>query len=891
MPKQNAPLMKFNRGVMSPLGLARADLENYPWFAEDQTNFMPRILGSMMLRPGWQYIDSTLSNAAAVHIPFIFSNSDTAIIELTNLAMRVRVSEAVISRTAVSSAVTNGTFTSNVTNWTDADDAGCTSAWLTGGYLSLIGDGSAYARRRQQVTVAGGDQNVEHALTIVIARGEVVLRVGASAGAEGYIAATTLTEGQHSLAFTPTGDFHIEFAANKKYASLVDSVAVAGSGDMTIVTPWSSANLSKVRYSQSGDIVYCACDGIQQYQIERRGTRSWSCVKYLADDGPFRNINTENISLSLSAVDGDVTITASSPVFKSTQVGGLIKIESVGQFVEVTAAADNLFSNYIKITGTDTGPGTQRDITVVRSGFGTATLTLQRSVGSPGAWSDVTTYTTNGTSTYNDGLDNQIIYYRIGIKTGNYTSGTIVASLESTSGSLTGIGRITAYTSTTVVTASALTDFGSTTGSINWYEGSWSDRRGYPSAVALYESRLFWAGRDKVYGSVSDAYESYNSATVGDSGPIIRGIGEGPVDTINWLLPLSRLIVGGQGAEWSVKSTTFDEPLTPTNFNIKSPSTQGSAAVAPIKIDDRGMFVDKTATRLYQIYYDTNAFDFISDDLTKVAPEVMTGTIVRLAVQRRPDTRIHCVLSDGTVAVYVYDQTENVRCWIKVNTTGTVEDAFVLPGTTEDTVYYVVNRTINGSTKRYLEKWALESECQGGTLNKQADSFKSISQASSTTITGLSHLEAATVCVWAGGLYLGTYTVASGNITVSTAVTTAIVGLPYTATFKSTKLAYAAGLGTALAQRKRLTQLGLLLYNTHHLGLQYGEDASNLDDLPGIVEDLEVVAGTVWTTKDLDLMEINSTWGTDGRLYLKATAPKPVTLLAAVIGVETKDKG
>lgn len=885
MPKQNAPLQKFNRGMISPLGLARVDLENYPFFAEDQTNWMPRILGSMMLRPGWGYIDSTLSNAAAFHIPFVFSNSDTAILEMTDSVMRVRLSETAITRPSVSSAVTNGTFGSNITNWTDADDAGGTSSWLTGGYASLVGNGTAYARLRQQVTVGGADQGDEHALRIIIARGNVVLKVGSSAGGEQYITATTLTEGQHSIAFTPTGDFHIELAANTKYASLVDSIAVEGSGTMQIPTPWAAANLTKLRYTQSGDVVFIACDGIQQYKVNRYASRSWGVVKYLADDGPFRNLNITTTTITPTAISGDTTLTASAPVFTSSMVGGLIKIDSIGQRVEVSATAENTFSNEIEITGTE------RSFTIVRSGFGTATLTLQRSLGAPGTWVDVTTYTTNGTVAYDDGLDNQIAYYRIGVKTGEYTSGTIVASLEIASGSITGVARITAFSSSTSVTAHVLTDFGRTTATTDWYEGAWSSRRGFPSCVTLYESRLFWAGRDKIWGSVSDGYSSFDSATEGDSGPISRSIGEGPVDSINWLLPLSRLIVGGQGAEWSVKSTTFDEPLTPTNFNIKSPSTQGSGAVAGVKIDDRGMFVDKTLSRLYQIYYDANVFDFISDDLTKIIPEIMSGTVVRIAVQRKPDTRIHCVLSDGTVAIYVYDQAENVRCWVKATTDGLVEDVVVLPGTTEDTVYYTVNRTINGSTKRYLEKWALESECQGGTLNKQADSFLSISQASSTTISGLSHLEAETVVVWAGGLYLGTYTVSGGSITVSTAVTTAIVGLAYSATFKSTKLAYAAGLGTALVQRKKLHQLGLILHNTHHLGLQYGEDADNLDDLPGVVEDLEVVAGTVWSRKDLDLMEINSTWQTDSRLYLKATAPKPCTLLAAIVSVQTNDKG
>ena len=158
-------------------------------------------------------------------------------------------------------------------------------------------------------------------------------------------------------------------------------------------------------------------------------------------------------------------------------------------------------------------------------------------------------------------------------------------------------------------------------------------------------------------------------------------------------------------------------------------------------------------------------------------------------------------------------------------------------------------------------------------------------------MTGLGHLEGKSVVVWGNGFDLGTYTVTAGAITLSTAVTSAVIGLPYSAQFKSTKLAYAAGMGTALNQRKRLASMGLTLYNTHHLGLQYGEDFTNLDDIPLVIEDEEVTAGTIWSHKDLDMMEINTTWSTDGRLCLPAAAPRPCTLLACTITVQTNDHG
>src|SRR5690606_8181026 len=119
----------------------------------------------------------------------------------------------------------------------------------------------------------------------------------------------------------------------------------------------------------------------------------------------------------------------------------------------------------------------------------------------------------------------------------------------------------------------------------DWWEGEWSSYRGYPSAVSLYEGRLWHAGLDKLWASISDAYEDFDDEFEGDAGPISRSIGEGPVDSIHWLLALGRLLFGtalnsgdfpaakiGGNNVFAVRSSSFDEPLTPTNFSLKNAS-------------------------------------------------------------------------------------------------------------------------------------------------------------------------------------------------------------------------------------------------------------------------------------------------------------------------------
>lgn len=892
MARENTALVAFNRGRVSQLALARTDIKRIALSAETMTNWVPRVLGSMSLRAGLGYLGSSKSDNTARYVPFVFSTDDTALVELTALVMRVWISDTVLTRVSVSTAITNGEFLTDVSGWTDDDEAGGTSSW-DAGYLRLVGDGTAAAIRTQSVTVAAADQNVEHALRIVVNRGPVTLRVGSTSGGDDYITETELGTGIHSLAFTPTGSpVYVRFLSRLERIIYVDSCTIEAAGVVELTSPWPAAALDDIRYDQSGDVIFLACDGYQQRRIERRRARSWSIVTYYAEDGPFRTENTGPITLTPSSLTGNANLTASAALFRSTHVGALFRVTSVGQSVtgSVTSIAST-FTSPIRVTGVSP----ERTFTIVISGTWTGTVVLQRSLTSAsGPWSDVAgkSWTANTTETYDDALDNQIVWYQLGCKASGWGSGTISLSLSIATGSITGIGRVISFSTSVLVSVEILSAFGGTTASDIWSEGRWSDYRGWPSAVAFAEGRLWWAGKDFLDGSVSDAFTSFDDTFEGDAGPIARSIGSGPVDTINWLLSSQRLLVGTEGSEIVAKASTQDEPITPTACSLRAVSTQGSAAVQAVKIDKRGVYVQRGGTRVMELSIGDD-LEYGSTDLTLLCPEIGTPSITRMAVQRQPDTRIHAMRSDGTVALGVFDKAESVLCWCDIETDGDVEDVVILPGddgTGEDSVYYLVKRTINGSTKRYLERWALESQCIGATLNRQADSFVVWTGSSSTTITGLSHLEGESVVVWAGGKDLGTYTVTSGQITgVSESVTSAVIGVAYEAAFKSSKLSRAQG-GTALTQPKRISHLGLVLVNAHYQGLQYGPDSATLEDMPLVENGTAVASNTVHATYDEMSFEFPGRWDTDSRLYLKAMAPRPCTVLAAIMSVETHDR-
>lgn len=910
MGRQNAPLLSFNRGEVAKTALARVDVDRLRLSAEEQVNWMPSVLGPMGLRGGLKYLGSIRNDLTCRLLPFVFSNSDLALLELTDLKLRVWTvsgdTETLVSRAAVSTVVTNGDFSSG-TGWTLVQTGAGAAATISGGKLNLASPATGgLAQGKRTVTVAIGDQNVEHGFRIVVDRGPVRFRAGSTDGDDDFIGETTLDTGTHSLAFTPTGGtVYIQLETITAPNKIVDSITIDAAGTLELPTTFAEADLGYVRDGQSGDIVFLAILGQQQRKIERRSARSWSVVLYQSDDGPFGAVNGTDITLTPAALSGNTTLTASRALFKSSHVGALFRLFSSGQTTQNSLTAQNTFGDTIRVTGV----GEDRRFAYAITGTWVGTLTLQRSLDGPTTgFIDITTTAGNASTTYNDGLDNSIAWYRIGFKTGNYTSGTATIALSYSGGGAAGIARVVGFSSKTVVDVEVLTAFSSLTATADWNEGDWSTRQGYPAAVRFYDGRLWWAGRDRVWGSVSDNYYSFNIDTEGDAGPINRSVGFGPVDTINWLLDLSRLIVGREGAETSVRSGSFDEPLSPTNFTLKDCTTQGSAPVGAVKIDTRGVFIQQSNRRAYELVFSVEAQDYIAHDLTRLNPDIGLEGFTGLAVQRQPDTQMHFVRGDGQIAALVHDPEDQVEAWWRIDSDddvdGEIESVVVLPGARENRVYYAVARTIGGVTKRFLERLARRDQCTGLPEARLSDSHV-VDTGGTTTVSGLSHLEGCAVVAWgwdddgeqgsdcgtglsdAGTMV--TLTVAGGQVTIPAAFDNVCVGLPYLGRFQSAKLAYAAQMGTAICQKKKINRLGLVLSNTHYQGLRFGQNFTRMDNLPLVIGGADVAAGTVHEDRELPMVTNPGIWDTDSRLCLMAASPRPCTLMAAVVDIATNE--
>lgn len=891
MSRDRPILFAVNGGAVSPLALARVDLQRMRITAEEFHNCFPRVIGPLSFRPGLEYLGTTPSNAVARQLPFIFSAEDTALIELSNLSMRPLIDGAAITRVSVATTIQNGDFASG-TGWTLATGADINTT-VAGALVLTCAARGLTSSAKISSTVAGGDQSKEHAVRIIVTQGAPRFKIGTTSGGGELVSETELLPGIHSVAFTPgVGTVYFEFNSQNLAQDIVTSATIEAAGELTIATPWLAADLYDLRHEQSGDVIFVAHASYHPKRIERRATRSWSLVDYLFKNGPWRQ-KPANVTLTPSVRTGVGTLTASAPFFTASHVGCLFELTHTQSVCSISLAGNDVYTDWLRVSGPD--QGLIRIITTNATGTYVGTVTVQFADAEDGPWMNRKTI---GNETLQCGDTNQITFARAGFQAGDYTSGTAVITLTLPGGGGTGVVRVTGFTSSTVVTMEVVERLHYTGATADWREGKYSNVNSWPSAVTLFEGRLWWGGRDQLAGSVSDSYNDFDTETEGDSGPVIRSIATGPVNRVQWLLGLARLVIGTSGAESVARSSSFDEPMSPTNFSIKDASTYGSSDVQAVKVDRTGFFVHRNGKQAYQLAYSIDAQDYTSNDISRFNPTILSAGVKIMAVQRQPDARIWFGRNDGMAAVLVNEPAEDVISWCTFETAGTIEDICVLPNVDGDDVHMIVNRTINGSTVRYREKLAYDFNAEGGTLNRVADSFKTVAAVGIRIITGLNHLEGKGVVVWTGTTALldangdpQLFTVSGGQIDILNTFTGDVtVGLPYEGRWKSTKLAYAAQTGTAVTQKKIINRIAPLLYNTHNRAVLFGQSFDKMNAVPRVVRGVDQGLNTLLEDYDADGFTLPGKWETDARLHMKFRAPLPATVLGVVMEIESHER-
>lgn len=886
MPRRHELAFALNAGAVDPKAITRVDLEKSRLAGEHPVNnLVPEVLGPLGIRPGTQSLSRIASDAETRQLVFQRQTGTGYVLLLSPSEMRVTLDGVVQQVPAVATVIASG-------SWTD-ESSGAASA-SGGATLTLNATTTASARLRQSVSVALADRTLVNILRVVVSAGPVFLKIGTTAGGSELMPGGVEAEldvGTHKIGVTPgVATIYIDVIAKDPVTRTVSQIQfesnlLGGSGDFVIPTPWTTiARIDALRTWQSIDVVFAGEGITQQRRIEHRGPLSWGVSLYRTIDGPFV-FGDDTITMTPSALSGNTTLTASEAYFQSGHVGAVVEITQAGKVVTETLDAVDLATDYISVVGVGGGRAFTR-IAVNSSFVGTIVLEQSFEPSEPSIWTTYATYVDGAASfsaTETDTNDNLTVHYRF--RCSAYTSGSVVVTLSYSAGVTIGLARITGYSSPTSVSIEVLQRLGALTATRNWRISDWSDVRGWPRVPVIHDSRLHWFRSDRDYASVPDDYTSFDDSIEGDSAPLNRSVGAGGEDGVSWALSDARLLVGTAGFEAVIAASEFDGPLTPTDYTVRKPSRRGCADIQAVSHDDGIFFAQRSRRKLHEIALVSGRF--VSQNISRLNPAAYQPGIKRIAVQQQPDTRCYAVLDDGTLTVMTWEREDKVAAITSISLDGAlVEDIVVLPQTDQDDIYLIVNR----GGRRYHERFAKEADQWDVDTCTLLDGHKVLA-GSISSITGATQFANQTVQVWADGQRRADIAINNSGVGALGATYSRVVyGKRYYGTYRSVKLAYAAGLGTAVGQTKIVRGVGLLLANACLDGIGVGPDADHLDPMPDIVDGAARTENQFFTHYDHDIMPINSDWNPDARVYVRIdSAEGPCTLQGIVMDIETRD--
>ena len=465
-----------------------------------------------------------------------------------------------------------------------------------------------------------------------------------------------------------------------------------------------------------------------------------------------------------------------------------------------------------------------------------------------------------------------------------------------------GLAKIVTVSSTLVVVANVIETLSTTSATTDWSLGAWSITTGYPSCVSFYEQRLVFAGTTEqpqtLWFSKSGDYENFDEnyhGTVADDDAITYTIASNQVNAIRFLSATRTLIVGTVGGEFSVSGGGTDDPVTPTNILIKKQSNHGCANIDAIPVGNVTLFLQRAKRKIRELAYNFDVDGYVAPDMTILAEHISETGINEMSYQQEPNQIIWCVRQDGQLVGLTYQREQQVVAWHQhifggAFSTGIAVCESVATIPTNDKEYQtwvIIKRTINGVTRRYVEyiNQFDFTETDNTTFNF-LDSQLSYSGSSTTTISGLEHLEGQTVSVLANGSTHPDRTVSNGSITLTRASTKVKVGLPYTSILQTMRIDAGSQNGTSQAKTKRIYNITVRLYES--IGVEVGPNLSNMEAIPFRSSAALMDTAIPVYTGDKEI-EFRGNYESDGFIFVRQTQPLPLTILSLYPDLTTND--
>ena len=349
-----------------------------------------------------------------------------------------------------------------------------------------------------------------------------------------------------------------------------------------------------------------------------------------------------------------------------------------------------------------------------------------------------------------------------------------------------------------------------TTNTTEWFEQSYSSYRGFPAAITFHEDRLWFGGTpsqpDGIWGSKTGRYFNFDLGKADDDDSLDLDAATGVNNQIRHLVSNRDLQVFASQSEFFLPSFT-DRPVTPSNAKISAQTPFGTGFVRPQSVDGSTLFVQATGTAVREYVFAERENAYTAGMVSLLSSHLIKEP-VQLAVVKgslaRPGAYGFFLMNDGTIGVYHSMRQEKKAGWMRWTTTGKFHSIVAID---EDLFVCCSRDDGSGTTKLFLEKFDKDMKMDF------CDDFTGTNGVFSVS----SHFSnGASVDVVDGTEYLGAFTVASGNATVTTvkASTSAQIGYKFTPELKTLPIDASVAGGPLTGQPRKITRVILDLEDT-----------------------------------------------------------------------------
>ncbi|MBU3640518.1 hypothetical protein [Polynucleobacter sp. Fuers-14] len=411
----------------------------------------------------------------------------------------------------------------------------------------------------------------------------------------------------------------------------------------------------------------------------------------------------------------------------------------------------------------------------------------------------------------------------------------------------------------------------------------------YPAAVSYFQQRRLFAGTGngpQNLWATRSGTESDMSYTlpVRDDNRVSLRIAAREASAIRHIVPSAQMLLFTASCEWLV-AAPGNQVLTPSNVSVTPQSYIGANNVTPQVVNNLILYAAARGGHIREVSYSWQVSGYTSSDICLMAPHLFDyNTILDMAYSRGPVPILWAISSSGSLLGMTYVPEQQLAAWHHHDTaaSGVFESCCVVTENNEDMLYVIVNRVINGSTVRYVERlhtrlYATPADAfyvDAGTTYNTGSPV--------TTISGLTWLEGQTVNILADGAVMNPRVVTGGAITLDQPATKVTIGLPITAQLQTLPAIISSDPAAGHGNQKNVNKVWLRVYRSS--GIRVGPDFNNLVQYgqrttesygspPNLINDvIEVV--------------LSPSSGVNGQVCIQQTDPLPLDIAAITLEME-----